>query len=151
MIYDLLVLLAAGTVAGCLHKLTRTPKGMLWFFKSIIAPRRHGKMLFINWMVFGLCLRISYSFIMFSLAQLWKGIWQTQIHYSICVLCPRGLLIICFSWVGKFKGNTSQVLHPRMMSVFFFFLPFFMLSLFLMCLMFACAQREIKPWYSRIH
>lgn len=29
IIYDLLVLLAPRMVAGCLHKLTRTPKGML--------------------------------------------------------------------------------------------------------------------------
>ena len=43
IIYDLLVLLAPRMVAGCLHKLTRTPKGMLRFFKSILAPRRHDK------------------------------------------------------------------------------------------------------------
>lgn len=90
IIYDLLVLLTPGMVAGCLHKLTRTPKGMLWFFKSIWAPRRHNKKwyLLIGWYSRPVCI-FHIHLLCFFLSYGKAFDWHKYIILFVCYV-PRG-------------------------------------------------------------
>lgn len=125
-----LPLLAPRMVAGCLHKLTRMPKGMLWFLKSILAPRRHDKKwyLLIGWYP-GSVYIFHIHLLCFLCSAMERNLTGTNTLFYLCVMSHGTVNYLFFSWVRKFKGNTSQGRCRFFPSSS---VPFFM---------FACAQR----------